>query len=90
MSWRSKVKYMCLWGPFHTHTVAVAVDKYRRATVMSVAVIHSHRFALLQLIFTDVLVAFLFLSQNNVRAEEFIMVHSWMIECIMLGKKSMP
>lgn len=57
---------------------------------MSVAVIHSHRFALLQFIFTDVLLAFLFLSPNNVRAEEFIMVHSWMIECIMLGKKSMP
>lgn len=57
---------------------------------MNIAIIHSHYFTLLQLILTDVLLAFLFLSQNNVRAEEFIMVHSWMIECIMLGKKGMP
>ena len=62
---------MCLWGTFHTHSVAVAVDKYRRATVMSVTIIHSHRFALLQLILTDVLLAFLFLSQNKVRAEVY-------------------
>lgn len=57
---------------------------------MSMAIIHSHRFALLQLILPEVLLAVLFLSQNNVRAEEFIRVHSWMIECRMLGKKGMP
>lgn len=38
---------------------------------MSIAIIPSHRFALLQLILTDVLLAFLFLSQNNVRAEVY-------------------
>ena len=57
---------------------------------MNIAIILSHRFALLPLILTDVLLAFLFLSQNNVKAEELIVVHSWMIECIMLGKKVMP